>query len=49
MKRFHIHVRVELRQRAESADAAVLDPGKTSCCYAKGDKHWALPLRNVHV
>lgn len=31
---------VELRQRAEAADSAILDQGETTCCYAKSDKHW---------
>ena len=30
----------ELRARAESADAPLLDEGSTTCCYARSDKHW---------
>jgi hypothetical protein len=30
----------ELRERARAADRAVLDEGTTSCCYARGRKHW---------
>ncbi len=30
----------ELKSRAREADLAVLDEGRTSCCYARSDKHW---------
>lgn len=30
----------ELKDRARSADMALLDEGATTCCYARSDKHW---------
>jgi hypothetical protein len=30
----------EPKDRAESADMALLDEGATTCCYAKSEKHW---------
>jgi hypothetical protein len=30
----------ELKERAASADSAMLDEGTTTCCYARSDKHW---------
>ncbi|WP_368922287.1 ArsI/CadI family heavy metal resistance metalloenzyme [Comamonas aquatica] len=30
----------DLKARAQAADMAVLDEGRTSCCYARSDKHW---------
>jgi len=30
----------ELKARARAADAAVLDEGATTCCYARSEKHW---------
>jgi lactoylglutathione lyase len=30
----------ELKQRAKAADMALLDEGKTTCCYARSDKYW---------
>ena len=30
----------ELKSRAEAADAALLDEGATTCCYARSEKHW---------
>jgi hypothetical protein len=31
---------IELKQRAEAADLSLLDEGRTTCCYARSDKHW---------
>lgn len=31
-----------LRERARSADTAVLDEGATQCCYANSEKHWLI-------
>ena len=31
---------VELKQRAQAADMAMLDEGQTTCCYARSDKYW---------
>lgn len=30
----------EMRARLRTADAAVLDEGETTCCYARSDKSW---------
>lgn len=30
----------QLKERAESADMALLDEGATTCCYARSEKHW---------
>lgn len=30
----------ELKARAEVADLALFDEGKTTCCYARSEKHW---------
>lgn len=30
----------QLKDRAESADMALLDEGATTCCYARSEKHW---------
>ena len=30
----------ELKARAEAADMTLLDEGRTTCCYARSDKHW---------
>lgn len=30
---------LELKQRAQSADMALLDEGATTCCYARSEKH----------
>lgn len=29
-----------LKERAQSADAALLDEGHGTCCYARSEKHW---------
>jgi catechol 2,3-dioxygenase-like lactoylglutathione lyase family enzyme len=31
---------VELKARAQGADMALFGEGETTCCYARGDKHW---------
>lgn len=36
-----------LTERAEAADAAVLDEGATSCCYAKSQKHWVTDPQGI--
>ncbi len=30
----------DLKARAQAADMALLDEGRTSCCYARSDKYW---------
>lgn len=37
----------ELKARAQSADAAVLDEGATTCCYARSDKHWVTDPQGI--
>jgi hypothetical protein len=36
-----------LKQRAASADSALFDEGRTSCCYARSDKHWVTDPQGV--
>ena len=36
-----------LKQRAESADMALLDEGSTSCCYARSEKHWVTDPQGI--
>ena len=36
-----------LRSNAAKADMAVLDEGKTSCCYARSDKYWVTDPQGV--
>jgi catechol 2,3-dioxygenase-like lactoylglutathione lyase family enzyme len=31
---------LQLKDRAQNADMALVDEGSTSCCYAQSDKHW---------
>jgi catechol 2,3-dioxygenase-like lactoylglutathione lyase family enzyme len=31
---------LQLKDRAQNADMALIDEGETSCCYAQSDKHW---------
>jgi lactoylglutathione lyase len=38
---------VELKARAEAADAAVLDEGATTCCYARSEKHWVTDPQGI--
>ncbi len=37
----------ELKARARGADAAVLDEGATTCCYAASDKHWVTDPQGI--
>lgn len=37
----------ELKARADAADMAVLDEGRTTCCYARSDKHWVTDPQGV--
>jgi hypothetical protein len=36
-----------LRANAARADMAILDEGKTSCCYARSDKYWVTDPQGV--
>ena len=49
MKRFHVHVGIQVEEKAEpeevygglkAADRPVLDEGATTCCYAQSEKSW---------
>jgi catechol 2,3-dioxygenase-like lactoylglutathione lyase family enzyme len=37
----------ELKARARAADAALLDEGETSCCYARSEKHWVTDPQGI--
>lgn len=37
----------ELKARAQAADAAVLEEGATTCCYAKSEKHWVTDPQGI--
>ena len=37
----------ELKQRAATADSALLDEGATTCCYARSDKHWVTDPQGI--
>ena len=37
----------ELKARAQSADMALFDEGATSCCYARGEKHWVTDPQGI--
>jgi lactoylglutathione lyase len=37
----------ELKQRAQDADATVLDEGETTCCYAHSAKHWVTDPQGI--
>ncbi|HVE52022.1 MAG TPA: ArsI/CadI family heavy metal resistance metalloenzyme [Ramlibacter sp.] len=37
----------ELKARARAADAAVLEEGATTCCYARSEKHWVTDPQGV--
>jgi catechol 2,3-dioxygenase-like lactoylglutathione lyase family enzyme len=37
----------ELKARAQAADLALLDEGRTSCCYARSDKHWVTDPQGI--
>lgn len=36
-----------LKERAESADMALLDEGATTCCYARSEKHWVTDPQGI--
>ena len=35
----------ELKARAKAADLSLLDEGRTTCCYARSEKHWVTDRR----
>lgn len=37
----------ELKGRARAADAALLDEGATTCCYARSEKHWVTDPQGI--
>ncbi|RTZ40645.1 glyoxalase/bleomycin resistance/dioxygenase family protein [Candidimonas sp. SYP-B2681] len=37
----------ELKARAKDADMVLLDQGETSCCYARGEKHWVTDPQGI--
>lgn len=37
----------EFKQRAQSADMALLDEGATTCCYARSEKHWVTDPQGI--
>ena len=37
----------QLKARAEAADAAILDEGATTCCYARSEKHWVTDPQGI--
>ncbi len=37
----------EMKMRAETADMALLDEGRTSCCYARSEKHWVTDPQGI--
>ena len=37
----------QLKERAESADMALLDEGATTCCYARSEKHWVTDPQGI--
>jgi catechol 2,3-dioxygenase-like lactoylglutathione lyase family enzyme len=38
---------VQLREQAVAADTAILDEGLTTCCYARGIKHWTTDPQGI--
>ena len=36
-----------MKAQAASADAALLDEGATSCCYARSEKHWVTDPQGI--
>jgi catechol 2,3-dioxygenase-like lactoylglutathione lyase family enzyme len=38
---------VQLKERAQAADMALLDEGETSCCYARSEKHWVTDPQGI--
>lgn len=37
----------ELKGRARQADAALLEEGTTTCCYARSEKHWVTDPQGI--
>ncbi|RAS03588.1 ArsI/CadI family heavy metal resistance metalloenzyme [Cupriavidus alkaliphilus] len=37
----------ELKQRAETAEMALLDEGETTCCYARSEKYWVTDPQGI--
>lgn len=37
----------QLKERAESAELALLEQGETTCCYARSDKHWVTDPQGI--
>jgi catechol 2,3-dioxygenase-like lactoylglutathione lyase family enzyme len=37
----------QLKERAQSADMALLDEGATTCCYARSEKHWVTDPQGI--
>lgn len=37
----------QLKARAEAADAAFLEEGATTCCYASSEKHWVTDPQGI--
>jgi hypothetical protein len=37
----------EMKTRAQAADMALLDEGRTSCCYARSEKHWVTDPQGI--
>ena len=37
----------ELKERAQTADMALLDEGETTCCYARSEKHWVTDPQGI--
>jgi lactoylglutathione lyase len=37
----------QMKTQAASADAALLDEGATSCCYARSEKHWVTDPQGI--
>jgi hypothetical protein len=38
---------LELKQRAQSADMALMEEGATTCCYARSEKHWVTDPQGI--
>ena len=37
----------ELKARAQAAEVALVDEGKTTCCYARSEKHWVTDPQGI--
>ncbi len=37
----------ELKARAQAADMALFDEGRTTCCYARSEKHWVTDPQGI--